>query len=345
MSLNKRLINTGGGGGIPTGNNNILFTTSRLDNTITVLDIQDPLSPVLISQFTHANLTAPYAIKLDKISSIGYVSITNGILAFDFSDLSNLTYLSSLTNANARAGRGLDIDVTRSIAYTNGATGIVSWNISNPLNIQLYDYHSNGNTDLGEIHISNNPNYVHKTRGTSDGIAGIDAIDPANLGNWGGIGSGTYLQDATGFASSSTERLIFVAAKEYFTSWTWFEFSGNFQGPLGVTWFDSGFNYNDTELDAAKQIAFGLTQSVITSFNVSDTANMPIIQYKYDAQIGNDAWSFILDPINDLIYVMRYAQITVMNVSNPANMQYVTAYTNTSFPGITSQQSVGLELL
>lgn len=135
MSLGKRLINTGGGGGFAEGT--IAIVTS-FGSKIIAVDRSNPASLSIISELTSPEFSFIWRADIDKVNNVAYVCDRNAnkVFSIDVSDPSNMSIISSIAITDPH---DIQLDLNNNVAYlvTGGGNTMRSIDISNPSSMVL----------------------------------------------------------------------------------------------------------------------------------------------------------------------------------------------------------------
>lgn len=181
MSLGKRLINTGGGGGFPEGN--IAIVTS-FGSKIIAVDRSNPAALSIISELTSPEFTQPWRADIDKVNNIAFVCdrSANKVFSIDVSDPSNMTIISSIAITGPY---DIQLDLNNNVAYvvTDGQDTMYSIDISNPSSmVLLHSLTDSINLDYADrlqLDLTNNVAYTIGYRNfTSPYITSINISNP-----------------------------------------------------------------------------------------------------------------------------------------------------------------------
>jgi len=159
---------------------NYAYVASYNIDSLTVIDISNPGSPIELDSISSANLDGATDVAVSGNYAYVVSWVSDSITSIDISDPSNLSEVDSHTSANLDGAEGIIISGSYAYVVSDSANSITSINISNPANLTEEDSFTSGNL-AGARDVSLSGDYAYVASFSADSLTTIDISDPANL--------------------------------------------------------------------------------------------------------------------------------------------------------------------
>ena len=330
MSINNRLINTGGGGiaAITTA-----FVTSS--SGVIAVDVSDPSNMSELS-FISISSVKPIDINLEKqIICVGKQAF---FYTIDISDPSNISILGTANSANIQTvGDWSSIKIKNNVAaYMVTDYGNVStFNITDPTTLSVQTAFSIGSAETAALSIDpdRDRGYIFESNGSR--LLFLTNTSDTKLDK---IQAGVYNVERRTVYDSDIDRVneVLYSANTFYSNISAIDVSSNSLTTLS-TFSNAGISSpKGIALDVNSQIAYVASNNGVTSINISNPSSLSALS----TLTLSSAKKIKLDLANQIAYVLDGTNIKSIDISNPSSMSIIGSFTNSNL-SVNSQIALG----
>ena len=313
MSLNKRLINTGGaGGGAAT---RAYGVGSR---KLTVYDISDPSNMSSLGQFTIPNTGAVYSVAIDKENQLAYYTQDQYVYKIDVSDPSNMSIVAQANGIYFDQSYEIAFNASNQTAYVTGR----AYNLMKTVNVSNMGHQDRfGFSSPNGVVVYPEQGYGYTANGNDRTIKVINQ-STTNCS----IVSSLYDADWRNIwkLDIDKETNTLFTLNQFYSSITAVDISN----PLSLSKISvvggSGTFSRGIAVDSTNKVVYTASQNGLRSFDVSNTSSMSLLSTN-QLNASPTMYSVRVDPITQVAYIVGNAQLYSVDVSNPSSMPTIQA--------------------
>ena len=323
MSLNKRLINTGGA----VSADRVAFVANNSANSsLTAINITDPSNLSELSNLIISGSNSQ-AVFLDDTNKIAYLLGFYSLYSIDISNPSSMSLLDTLALPASNFFRNIDVDLTNNVAYVVAQAGLlVSIDISNPSSMVQLSTHTAGISGSYEIKIDTTNNVAYVGCGSANVLAAVNISNPSSMSFISSISSTLFQNTPKIQLDITNNRLYIISSSRNSVALV------NISNPssMSITAYKDGAEYTNIRglgVDIAGNYVFNASANNIVGLLASDLNTESKRSFS-----GLNAFDLALDSPNNTMYIVSATNdsITSLNITDKLNPAILNIYTSSS---------------